>query len=551
MYYFDCLCEVGPRNGKDHAAPWTTADVLESMDRCGIAGALVTHTLSMQDNPLYARRLLSREIARAPRRLFPVWTVVPGDAGDGDSSPVALLRDMNRHGVRTVKLFPKSHNWPPVSSIIGPWLEALERARVLTMINFFELPDSKPGESFSGAYRTLDWMLGEFPNLPVLVQDIWWSAQRVIIPLMEKHGSLHIEFSSYQVNCGIEEYVRRFGPERLLFGTGLPAKSAGAARAFLDYSAISGKDKALVAGGNLSRLLGGIFPEYPGFRFDPICRRAAEGKPVGGAVMDAHCHVLPRGCSGTGANVMYAGDADGIRTLKRRLGVRSTAIMSWMGPVASEPLEGNRIVADAVARYPKDFVGVASVNPTHLSARAMMAELRRRVERDGFVGLKPYHLLGLKYSHPLYEPCWEYANNRGLYVLLHLGGAGGGMDVLNQLAEKYPEAQWVVAHSGASFDMGRHVAEAMLRSPNIWAELTLTSVTNGLIEWLVSKVGDERILFGTDSPMRDPRPQFGWVVWADISEKSRRRILGENFLKLLSMRKPCRGAIGRKKGTSR
>ncbi len=551
MYYFDCLCEVGPRNAKDAAAPWTTRDILGCMDRCGIAGALVTHTLSIQDDPIHARKLLARETARAPKRLFPVWVALPGDAGDGDASPAALLKSMAQHRVRAVKLFPKTHNWPITASIIGPWLEALERAEILTLINFSELPGSKPGESFNGSYETLDWMLGAFPRLPVLLQDMWWSTQRVILPLMARHRNLHIEFSTFQVNRGIEEYAERFGPERLLFATGLPDKSAGAARAFIDYAQIPRRDKELIAGGNLTRLLGGVRPEAPRFRMDALCRRAAAGKPMAGAVADAHCHVLPRGAGGTGVNVMFRGDAKGILESRSPLGVKTSALMSWMGPASSEPLEGNRIVSEAVRKYPGHFLGLVSINPTHLSARTLMAEVRRRVEREGFIGLKPYGRLGLGYTHPLYDPCWKYADRRGLYTLLHLGGAAGGIEVVHALAEKYPDAQWVVAHSGTSFDVARRVAAEMLRHPNVWAELTLTSVTNGLIEWLVRAVGDDRILFGTDAPMRDPRPQLGWVVWANVPAASRRRILGENFQRLLAMRKMQGRAAGPMKGASR
>ena len=47
------------------------------------------------------------------------------------------------------------------------------------------------------------------------------------------------------------------------------------------------------------------------------------------------------------------------------------------------------------------------------------------------------------------------------------------------------------------------------------------------------EVGDDRILYGTDSPMRDPRPQFGWVAWSRLPEASRRNILGRNFERLL------------------
>jgi hypothetical protein len=83
MRYFDCNCEIGPRNGKDIAAPWRTEDVLHAMDRCGISGALVVHTLSIHHVPMIqAREALTREIRGAPKRLFPVWGILPSGAGD-------------------------------------------------------------------------------------------------------------------------------------------------------------------------------------------------------------------------------------------------------------------------------------------------------------------------------------------------------------------------------------------------------------------------------------------------------------------------------------
>jgi predicted TIM-barrel fold metal-dependent hydrolase len=209
--------------------------------------------------------------------------------------------------------------------------------------------------------------------------------------------------------------------------------------------------------------------------------------------------------------------------------------MSWAGPVGSD-IESNDIVSRACRKYPSRFLGLVYINPVHVPREALLAELRRLVEEEGFVGLKPYHLAGLDYNDPLYDSCWEYADRRGLYALLHLGAGAVGR-VAGDLAARYPHVQWLIAHTGGSFAMARAVAAAMKKHPNVWAELTLTPVTNGLIEWLVAEVGDERVCFGTDAPMRDPRPQFGWVVWADLPVESRRRILGANFARLLACRR--------------
>lgn len=540
MTFFDCCCEIGPRNGKDPLAPWSAVDVLQWMNHCGIAGALVVHTLSIHNDPIQARKILAREVARAPRRLFPAWGVLPPDAGDGDRRPADLLRAMARQDVRAVVLCPRSHNWPLSLPVIGPTLAALERARILTLLNFSELPDGDGGFS-DRAYTSLSGILSAFPKLPLLLQGARWDTQRVVTALMARHENLHIEFSSLQNNRGIEEYARRFGSARLLFGTGLPMKSAGAARAFVDYAQIAPGDRARIAGGNLSRLLGGVVPaKAPGLKRDPLRSLAAAGKPPRIPVLDAHAHVLHEGGQGAGGVVMYRGDAAGMVGLQDLLGIQKTAIMSWVGPAADDPVEGNDLVARALRKFPTRYLGVAYLNPTHLTQPQLMAEVRKRVEKQGFIALKPYLKIGCPYTDPLYQACWEYADRRGLYALLHTEGAAGPVESVADLAKRYRRAQWVIAHTGGSFGFARRVVALMKEHPNIWAELTYTAVTNGLIEWMVSEVGDDRILFGTDAPMRDPRPQFGWVVWADLPAASRARILGGNFRRLLAMRKPRR-----------
>jgi len=530
VQYFDCCCEVGPRNQKDPAAPWSTRDVLRWMDHVGIDGALVVHTLSITNDPVDARDRLAREIAAAPGRLFPVWVVLPPDAGDFERDPQELLDAMDAAGVRAVKLFPKSHNYPFALPVLETLLAALEGRSILTLIDYAELPSGP-----EGAFGALEAVLSRFPALPVLLQRANWSMQRVVTALMERYPNLHLEFSNLQNSRGIEVYAERFGAERLLFGTGLPAMSAGAARAYVDYARVPEEVKRQIAGENLSRLLGGLQPEAaPPRAPDEIRDAAGEGRPLPGVeVWDAHCHILHEGGNGCGPTVMYRGDADGLIEIMDTVGIRRTAIMSWVGPVASDPIEGNEIVARAVEKYPDRFLGVCYINPTHLSRDELLGEVRRRVEEQGFVGLKPYLRTALRYDDDLYAPCWEYGEEHGLYALCHVGGSAGGMDVIAGLAERYPRMNWVVAHSGGSYAMARQVTAAMKERPNIWAELTLTPVTNGVIEWMASEVGDDRILFGTDAPMRDMRPQFGWVIWSDLPAESRRRVLGENFRRLL------------------
>ena len=49
----------------------------------------------------------------------------------------------------------------------------------------------------------------------------------------------------------------------------------------------------------------------------------------------------------------------------------------------------------------------------------------------------------------------------------------------------------------------------------------------------MENAGEDNVVYGTDQPMRDPRPQMGWVAWADLSQGVREKVLGGNFKRVL------------------
>ena len=77
------------------------------------------------------------------------------------------------------------------------------------------------------------------------------------------------------------------------------------------------------------------------------------------------------------------------------------------------------------------------------------------------------------------------------------------------------------------------MAACIREHPNVYAELTYTAVTNRVVEFLVGATDEDHVIFGTDAPMRDPRQQLGWVLWADLPVAVRKKILGGNFRRIL------------------
>ena len=64
-------------------------------------------------------------------------------------------------------------------------------------------------------------------------------------------------------------------------------------------------------------------------------------------------------------------------------------------------------------------------------------------------------------------------------------------------------------------------------------EITLTPSWGGIIEYLAAGAGVDRVMYGSDLPMRDPRQQLGWVVYSRLNLEDKKKVLGGNAQRLL------------------
>ena len=101
---------------------------------------------------------------------------------------------------------------------------------------------------------------------------------------------------------------------------------------------------------------------------------------------------------------------------------------------------------------------------------------------------------------------------------------------LAQLARRFPQQKFICAHAGGEWEKG---VRAIRDVPNVSIETSGFDATAGFLEMAVRELGDQRIIFGSHLPSRSLGTELGKVIGADLSEQSRRRILGENFRNLL------------------
>jgi len=96
------------------------------------------------------------------------------------------------------------------------------------------------------------------------------------------------------------------------------------------------------------------------------------------------------------------------------------------------------------------------------------------------------------------------------------------------VAQRYPEVKLIMGHSAGTVEGNAEAAEAAAQADNLYLDLTGSIKGYGMLEWLVARVGAERILFGTDSTFIDPSGTLGFVLAARISDDEKRQILGGN-----------------------
>ena len=244
-HFFDCRASYGMRCCRAPGSFWKKEDLLRKMADFNIDSALVYHAMEKEYDPAVGNRRLCGEIA-GDANLFPVWALQPHYTGEFDP-PEKLLPAMKANGVKAVTMFPKEQAFSFAEFTCGEIFRMCEDHRIPLLIDLDEL----------GGIAAVDWLCAAHPQLPLVVTNVSYRMDRDLYPLMDKYRNFSIEIAGYKPFNGVEHICRRFGAERLVFGTGMPESSGAAAVGLLVYADISDGEKNLIASGNLKKLLGG------------------------------------------------------------------------------------------------------------------------------------------------------------------------------------------------------------------------------------------------------------------------------------------------------
>jgi predicted TIM-barrel fold metal-dependent hydrolase len=160
-----------------------------------------------------------------------------------------MLRLMGQVPLAGWLLSPGNSRFLPRGFVLRDWIDTALAHRVPFFVN------TADGMSIE---QVAD-LLQEYPSLRmVLTYADTRPNDRILRPLVESFPNLYLNLAPIFIDGFIESFVERYGPERLLFGTGYPDSYPGATLLRVCRAEIDEEARALIAGGNLRRLLGEV-----------------------------------------------------------------------------------------------------------------------------------------------------------------------------------------------------------------------------------------------------------------------------------------------------
>jgi predicted TIM-barrel fold metal-dependent hydrolase len=243
LEFFDCNCIVGPLGAIHPEANVSIEELRSRMRELGIRRLLVTHSYSIEYDPTAGNQAVS-EVCQGTGDLVPCYVLVPPATHEQPPPGDGLLTYLRQGGARAVRLDPKTHSFGLGELWCGEIFACLSEAGVPVFVDFDQTN-----------WIEVDSVLRDHPGLELVILRAGYRIDRWVYPLLERHPGLHLEVSWYHAFGGIEALTNRFGADRLLFGTGAPFWEPAGAIGLITYADLPEEDKALIASGNLERLL--------------------------------------------------------------------------------------------------------------------------------------------------------------------------------------------------------------------------------------------------------------------------------------------------------
>ena len=267
-------------------------------------------------------------------------------------------------------------------------------------------------------------------------------------------------------------------------------------------------------------------------------------------IIDFHTHVFPEKIAGKTIELLKAkggvpafsdGTANGLSEKLESAGVDIAVTL----PVLTNPLS-----FDGVNRYAKEIneefkdksrriISFGAIHPLCEDIEGKMAKLKS----EGFLGVKIHpDYQGAYINDEGYVKILNAARELDLVVITHAGVDFAYPDdvhctasLAKELLRKAPHKKFVMAHLG-----GVKLAEEFLKAfegDEVYFDTgyVLREIGEEIIKSFIARVGEDRILFASDSPWSDILRDAEILRSINIDEKTKEKLFMQNAKKLLGI----------------
>ncbi|MBM3262786.1 MAG: amidohydrolase family protein [candidate division Zixibacteria bacterium] len=184
----------------------TPGDLIAVMDRNGIERALVYHRYAVEYDTQAGNAELESLVSGYPRLIA---QRIVNMASDDRAR-------FYQSGSRSLRVFPKSHLYPFVPWVVGPWMDWIRETGKSLWVSVDEVD---PRDLYETAHT--------FPTVPFVLSAVHYGHFAFVWPLIAALPNLYIELSRLDIMVGVRMFVKRIGPGRLLFGSFYPELDPG------------------------------------------------------------------------------------------------------------------------------------------------------------------------------------------------------------------------------------------------------------------------------------------------------------------------------------
>lgn len=262
-------------------------------------------------------------------------------------------------------------------------------------------------------------------------------------------------------------------------------------------------------------------------------------------IIDAHCHIYPDKIAEKAAHstgefyslpMKYDGKVSTLLDCGKRAGIDKFIVQS----VATTPKQVasiNRFISDTVTLYSDKMIGFGTLHPES-----------EDIERDvndlialGLHGVKLHpDIQKFKLDDYRCLKIYELCEKNHLPMLIHTGDGRYDYSNPNRLIpilEIYTDLSVVGAHFGG-WSIWEEASKKLCDIENFYVDCSSSfyALSDETVKRIISRYGAERVLFGTDYPMWDPKEELERLDSLGLSESDKENILWKNAVKAYELR---------------